>query len=173
MLLHRRQEIYEAAIDMRPNRFILESACNAGHRALVRRHCKVIGPKVHQAFSERPRSEGGALSACQNLSPVVGQVGIAHGIEGRSGSGGSRGFGRIAPHLPGVVASRLHFGDDLIGARQRRIPGELHRAADLRHQPAARIAGSGGQISRPGAQAKTQHGNFGLHRQTTAEQRER
>ena len=42
------------------------------HRALVGRHRKVIGPKVNQAFGKRPRGEGGALRACQNLRAIVG-----------------------------------------------------------------------------------------------------
>lgn len=72
VLLHRRQQIDKAAADMRPNRLVLESAGDAGNRPLVRRHRKVIGPKVHQAFRKRPRGEGGALGSCQNLRPVVG-----------------------------------------------------------------------------------------------------
>jgi hypothetical protein len=39
----------------------------------------------------------------------------------------------------------------------------LYCVLDLGCQPGSRIAGSGGKIPRPGAQAKTQNGYFRLH----------
>lgn len=72
VLLHGSEQIDETAVDVRTDRLILERTRDADDGALVRRHRKVVGPKVHQAFCERPRGESGALRACQHLCAVVG-----------------------------------------------------------------------------------------------------
>ncbi|HEV7611116.1 MAG TPA: hypothetical protein VGO37_04520 [Steroidobacteraceae bacterium] len=168
MSFHGGEQLDESAADMRTNRLVLERAGNAKNRTLVRRHRKVIGPKVDQTFCKRPGGESRALSARQDLCAVVGQRGITHGIaDGRSRSGG-RGRGRsrscrLAFHILKLFARRLQFGENRPGRFKPRIPHERHSACDLRQEPAARIACCGGEIPKPGPQTEPQHRYFGLH----------
>jgi hypothetical protein len=160
---------------MRADRLILEGAGHTEHRALIRRHRKMIGPKVDEAFGKRPLGESSTLGSCQYLRAVVRQIGVAHRVEGlrgcglkvRRGTRVRRGLrGGFALHFLELIARRQQLGKNPVGSRQRRISRERHRAFDLCHQPGARIAGGGGEIPWPRAQTKTQHGYFRLYHAT-------
>ena len=159
MLLHRGQQIDEAAPNMRPDGLILQRAGQAEHHAFVGGHGEMIGPEVHQALGKRAGGERRALSACQHLRAVVGLIGLTNGVaQLRIGGWCGRGF-----HSLTLLAGRKPSFEDLIGRRQRRIDRQWDGTLDLGLEPGAGVCGRRRQITGLGTQSKAQYGDFSLH----------
>ena len=99
------------------------------------------------------------MRAGQYLSAIVGLVCLA---QDRSRSLHFFRSGGLAPFLAAFRARGQHRLENLVRRRERGHAGALRGTARLRTQPGAWIGSRRGKISRPGAQAESQNGDFRL-----------
>ena len=142
VLFHGGQHVDESAVDVRPDRLVLQRARHAVNCALIGRYREMIGPEMHQAFGERLGRERGAAGSGQHLGSIVRHVGIAQHVQLELDGVGV--IGSRSSHFLTFLARRQHRRENLRGRGQRSVTGTRNSASRLDPQPCSRVAGCGG-----------------------------
>ncbi len=162
MRLDGEQQIREMTVNPRPDRFVLECSGGAQADRLVDRDGEVVGPEMHQPFTEGALVRQRDAGACNGLREVVGQQLLAYAVHERCVRAPiRRRLARDRLLLRGVSGTcGQEGGQDLPpGGQPVQLGGHPVRAAQRCQQPGARVARGRSELAGTGPKAEAVCGN--------------